>query len=136
MNKKIIVSNTVNAETQKVWDYYTNPEHITQWNFADPSWHYPSASNELKIGGKYVARMEAKDESFGFDFEAIYTEMNIGKSFTYEFGGRTSQVVFNDLGNKTEVVVTFEPEEENPVDIQQAGWQSILNNFKRYVEGS
>ena len=88
MSHKITVSALIHADVEKVWDYYTNPKHIVNWNFADPSWHCPNATNDMKIGGTYKARMEAKDGSFGFDFEAIYTEIEEGKSFTYEFGGR------------------------------------------------
>jgi uncharacterized protein YndB with AHSA1/START domain len=88
----------------------------------------------MQIGGIYKVRMEAKDGSFGFDFEAIYTEIIEGKKFTYEFYGRTITVQFDNLGNQTEVVVTFDPENENPIEIQQNGWQMILNNFKAYTE--
>jgi uncharacterized protein YndB with AHSA1/START domain len=90
--KKITVNASIAATQQKVWDYYTLPEHITKWNFAHPSWHCPSASNDLKIGGLYHARMEAVDGSFGFDFDAIYTEINIGSNFTYGFAGRVVSV--------------------------------------------
>ena len=82
-SEKITISAIVSADKDKTWDYYTNPEHITNWNFADPSWHWPSASNDMSIGGKYLARMEAKDGSFGFDFEAYYSSINPGESFTY-----------------------------------------------------
>lgn len=81
MSQKITVSATINADSKKVWNYYTHPEHIIQWNFADPSWHCPSASNDMKVGGKYAARMEAKDGSFGFDFEAVYDEIKDGENF-------------------------------------------------------
>ncbi len=131
---KITVLAAVNAYKNKVWDYYTNPKHIVNWNFADPSWHCPSAENDMKIGGRYCARMEARDGSFGFDFEAYYTEIVDGKEFTYEFGGRVATVKFNGLGDQTEVIVTFDPENENPIEMQKGGWQSILNNFKNYVE--
>lgn len=133
-NSKITVQATVNAETKKVWDYYNNPKHIVNWNFADPSWHCPSAENNMKIGGTYKARMEAKDGSFGFDFETIYTDIKEGKEFTYEFGGRVVIVQFNNLEKQTEVVVTFDPENENPLEMQKGGWQAILNNFKNYTE--
>ena len=125
---KITVQATINADVKKVWDYYNSPEHIMNWNFADPSWHCPSAENDM--------RMEAKDGSFGFDFEAIYSEINTGKNFTYEFGGRTATVQFNDLGKQTEVVVTFDPETENSIELQKKGWQAILNNFKNYTENN
>lgn len=133
-NHKITVSAIVNAEVNKVWDYYTNPKHIVHWNFADASWHCPNATNDLKVGGTYKARMEAKDGSFGFDFEAIYTEVVFKKAFTMEFGGRLANIKFLPLNNTTEVVISFDPETENPIELQQAGWQAILNNFKNYVE--
>lgn len=134
MEPQITITATIIAPIEKVWDYYTNPKHITQWNFADSSWHCPSAINDMKIGGTYKARMEAKDGSFGFDFEAIYTAIEKHKSFTYEFGGRSSTVTFNKKENQTEVLVSFDPETENPIEMQRAGWQSILNNFKNYTE--
>jgi uncharacterized protein YndB with AHSA1/START domain len=135
-NSKITVQATVNADTKKVWDYYNNPKHIIHWNFADPSWHCPSASNDMKKGGTYKARMEAKDGSFGFDFETIYTDIKEGEYFSSEFGGRSVTVQFNNLGNQTEVVVTFDPESENPIEMQKNGWQAILNNFKNYAENN
>lgn len=133
---KITVSATINAPLKKVWDYYNNPKHIVNWNFADPSWHCPNAENDMRIGGTYKARMEAKDGNFGFDFEAIYSEVNEGKNFTYEFGGRTATVEFKSLANQTEVMVTFDAENENPVEMQKGGWQAILNNFKTYTESN
>jgi uncharacterized protein YndB with AHSA1/START domain len=133
---KITIQATINATAKKVWDYYTSPNHIIHWNFADPSWHCPGAENDMRIGGTYKARMEARDGSFGFDFEAVYTEISEGKYFAYEFGGRRATVQFNDLGSETEVVVSFDPENEHPVDMQQAGWQAILNNFKTYSESN
>lgn len=132
--EKIQVRTSVMADKQKVWDYYTSPEHITQWNFADPSWHCPSASNDMKIGGRYVARMEARDGSFGFDFEAIYTEINNLESFIYQFGERFAKIEFNDMNNQTEVIITFDPETENSIELQKNGWQAILNNFKIHTE--
>lgn len=134
--EKITVRASINADAKKVWDYYTNPNHIIHWNFADPSWHCPRAVNDMRIGGTYNARMEAKDGSFGFDFEAVYSEITEGKHFTYGFGGRTARVQFKHLDSQTEVVVSFDPENENPVELQQAGWQAILNNFKNYTENN
>ena len=133
---KITVAALVAAGKEKVWDYYTNPGHITQWNFADPSWHCPSAANDMKIGGRYVARMEAKDGSFGFDFDATYTDLKAGEHFTYEFGGRSATVTFQERGSQTEVSVTFDPETQNPVELQRQGWQAILDNFKKYTEAN
>ncbi len=134
MSNRITVTATIDADTKKVWEYYTNPEHITKWNFADPSWHCPNASNDLRIGGKYFARMEAKDGSYGFDFEAIYDEVKLGESFTYSFGGRKATVELKYLDNQTEVMVVFDAETENPAEMQKEGWQAILNNFKNYTE--
>jgi uncharacterized protein YndB with AHSA1/START domain len=131
---KIVVTATIHAPIEKVWDCYTNTTHIVNWNFADPSWHCPRAENDMKIGGTYKARMEAKDGSFGFDFEAVYTEINEGKRFAFEFGGRISTYEFNDLGADTLVSITFDPETENSIELQKNGWQLILNNFKLYAE--
>ena len=134
MSNKIVVTATINADAKKVWDYYTNPAHIVNWNFADPSWHCPTASNDMKVGGIYKARMEAKDGSFGFDFEAIYTEITDGKQFSYEFGGRNATVTFENQDDQTEVIVSFDPEKENSLEMQKNGWQAILDNFKKYTE--
>jgi uncharacterized protein YndB with AHSA1/START domain len=136
MAEKITIKARVLATSKKVWEYYTNPEHIMKWNFADPSWHCPAATNNMKIGGKYFARMEAKDGSYGFDYEAIYTELNEGSNFAYEFAGRKVNVSFLDLDGETEVTVTFDPETENPIELQRNGWQAILNNFKDYTESN
>lgn len=135
MNQKINVNATVQASTDKAWDCYTNPEHITKWNFADPSWHCPSAANDMQVGGKYTARMEAKDGSFGFDLEATYKELEVGKHFTYVMpNGREVAVVFKQDNGGTFVNIDFDGDGENAVDMQKAGWQAILNNFKAYVE--
>ncbi|MEF9476445.1 SRPBCC family protein [Chryseobacterium sp. RRHN12] len=135
MTRKITVSATINADAQKVWNYYTNPEHITRWNFADPSWQCPSASNDMKVGGKYAARMEAKDGSFGFDFEAVYNEINEGKNFTYTMpDGREVHVDFKENNGQTQLNVAFDPENQNPEEMQKGGWQAILDNFKKYTE--
>lgn len=132
---KITIQSVVSADRRKVWDYYTKPEHITRWNFADPSWHCPTASNDMRVGGKYLARMEAKDGSFGFDFEAIYNEVTDGEKFTYTMtDNRVVEAIFKELGDNTELSIIFDAESENPVDMQQQGWQSILDNFKKYVE--
>jgi uncharacterized protein YndB with AHSA1/START domain len=132
--QKITIKANISADKQKVWDYYTQPEHIINWNFAHPSWHCPSASNDMKVGGQYIARMEARDGSFGFDFDAVYTEINLGDNFTYEFGGRYARIEFHDLNGQTEVTISFDPETENPIELQRDGWQAILNNFKKYTE--
>ncbi|MEO3407495.1 SRPBCC family protein [Mucilaginibacter sp. CAU 1740] len=135
MSEKITVTATVNADAKKTWDYYTQPEHITQWNFADPSWQCPSAFNDMRVGGKYSARMEAKDGSFGFDFEATYDEIVEGEKFTYTMpNGRQASVAFKSNGDQTDVAVTFDPENQNSLEMQKNGWQAILNSFKNYTE--
>lgn len=133
---QITVEAIINADKNKVWDYYTNPIHIVHWNFADPSWHCPSATNDMRVGGIYKARMEAKDGSFGFDFEVVYSEIIYEKQFSYEFGGRMATVKFDTLSDGTKVIVTFDPETQNPVEMQKVGWQAILDNFKNYVESN
>ena len=135
-NEKITISAVISADRLKVWECYTNPEHITQWNFADPSWHCPTASNDLRVGGRYVARMEARDGSFGFDFEATYTDVAIGETITYEFGGRYATISFACEDGQVTVTVTFDPETQNPIELQRNGWQAILDNFKSYTENN
>ncbi len=136
MNNSITVTATINADAKKVWDFYTIPSHIVNWNFADPSWHCPKAENDMRQGGRYFARMEAKDGSFGFDFEAIYSEIIIGQEFTFEFGGRIANVKLKKGDTNTEIIVTFEPESENPIQMQKDGWQAIINSFKTYTENN
>lgn len=134
--EKITVKATVKASKRKAWDYYTLPEHITQWNFADPSWHCPSATNDLRVGGRYVARMEARDGSFGFDFDATYTAVSAYDRLIYEFWGRQAIITFNEHDGQTDISVSFDPEQENPLELQRDGWQSILNNFVKYTEAN
>lgn len=137
MKEPITITATVHADARKAWNCYTQPEHITGWNFADPSWFCPSASNDMRVGGTYSARMEARDGSFGFDFEAVYSEILDGKSFTYGMAdGRQVSVGFEGKGKDTVVTVSFDPENENPVDFQRAGWQAILDNYKKYTEAA
>lgn len=134
---KITVSETIAADTQKVWNYWTTPEHITKWNFASDDWHCPKAENDLRVGGKYSARMEAKDGSFGFDFEAVYDEVIDKKKISYTMtDGRQATTHFENVDDKTKVTTTFDAENENPVDMQKDGWQAIMNNFKKYVEAN
>lgn len=134
-NQQISVSATIQADLKKVWNHYTNPDHIINWNFADNSWQCPSATNDLRIGGKFLSRMEAKDGSMGFDFEGIYYEMEIGKKFAYAMtDGRKATVTFKNLNHQTEVLIAFDAEQENSIELQKEGWQAILNNFKAYAE--
>jgi uncharacterized protein YndB with AHSA1/START domain len=131
----ITIQATITADQKIVWEYYTNPHHITNWNFAIDTWHCPTASNDLRVGGKYIARMEAKDGSFGFDFEGVYDEVVEGQRLAYTMpDGRKVIVDFNSMGDKTSVTVTFDAETENSLDLQRQGWQSILNNFQKYTE--
>lgn len=132
---KIKIEATIAAMTPKVWAAWTQPEHITQWNFATEEWHCPQATNDLKVGGKYLARMEAKDGSFGFDFEAVYNEVIDKKKIVYTLGdGRKVTTEFENQGDKTKVTTVFDAENQNPEEMQKSGWQAILNNFKKYVE--
>lgn len=134
---KITINANVSADRKKVWNYYTQPEHITKWNFAMDTWHCPYASNDMRAGGKYIARMESKDGRIGFDFEGIYDEVEDGESFTYTMpDSRQVNVNFKETGGNTEVVVTFDPEEKNSLKMQRDGWQAILNNFKTYTESN
>lgn len=136
MSRQVInIESSIAAPVDKVWNYWTNPNHITQWNFAVPEWSCPRASNDLKPGGKYFARMEAKDGSFGFDFEAIYDEVINQKKLVYTMGdGRKVTTVFEGSGNTTKIKTAFDAETQNSIEMQKDGWQAILNNFKSYTE--
>jgi len=134
---KITVETTVNAPVQKVWDFWTNPSHVTQWNQASDDWHTTKATNDLRVGGKFTSRMEAKDGSFGFDFEGEYDTVETHQSIAYKMtDGRKVNITFTDLGHSTQVSETFDAETENPVEMQEAGWQAIMNNFKTYTESN
>lgn len=133
--KKITIEAIVSADRSKVWEYWTQPEHITKWNFASEEWECPTAENDLRAGGKYKARMQAKDGSFGFDFEAVYDEVIEHKTITYTIGdGRKATTHFEDLDGSIKVTTTFDAEGEHDIEMQRAGWQAILDNFKRYTE--
>lgn len=132
---QIRIEAKIAAKISKAWDCYTQPQHITKWNFADDSWHCPHAENDLREGGKYLARMEAKDGSFGFDFEATYELVQVHKLLRYRLGDhRMVEISFTELGNECQVVVIFDAETENPVEMQRQGWQAILDNFKKHTE--
>jgi len=131
----ITIENTIDAPVEKVWQYWSLPEHITKWTTASDDWHTPSAENDLRVGGKFNTRMEAKDGSFGFDFAGIYDEVKTHEIIAYTLGdGRKVKVTFTPEANGTKVVESFDPESENPVEMQKTGWQSILDNFKKYTE--
>lgn len=136
MEKTMIrIQATVMADCAKTWECYTLPEHITKWNFASDDWHCPTASNDMTVGGVYRVRMEARDGSFGFDLEAIYDAIEPGVSFTFTMAdGRPVMLTMQPRESVTDVSITFEAENQNPIDMQRGGWQAILNNFKKYTE--
>src|SRR5437868_3740432 len=131
----VTIQTTVKAPVEKVWTYWTNPQHIINWNNASADWHTPWAENDLRIGGKFTSRMEARDGSIGFDFGGVYEDVRTNEfiASTME-DGRKVEVKFTGEGNNTRVVETFEAEDMNPIDMQRGGWQAILDNFKKYVE--
>jgi uncharacterized protein YndB with AHSA1/START domain len=131
----ITVTSSIDSSIDRVWKCWTEPEHITQLNNASEDWHTPRAENDLRVGGKFFSRMEAKDGSMGFDFEGIYTMIVPQKLIQYTLlDDRKVTVAFSSHGNSTTVTETFEAEETNAPEMQQAGWQAILDNFKKYVE--
>ena len=133
----VTVESAVNAPLDKVWDYWTKPEHVTQWNHASDDWHSPRGENDLRPGGKFSFRMEAKDGSFGFDFGGVYDVVKQNEYIEYTLGdGRKVKVNFSGQGNKSKVVERFEAETENSVEMQKGGWQAILDNFKKYTESN
>ncbi len=132
---KITVSTSVSAPIADVWTAYVTPEDIIQWNAASDDWHTTSSTVDLRPGGKFSSRMEAKDGSFGFDFEGTYTNVVDHQLIEYSFGDREAQIRFEELDGAVLVTVEFDAETENPVEMQREGWQAILNNFKRHVEG-
>ncbi len=130
----ITVKTTVNSDIQKVWDLWTKPEHITQWNFAAPEWHCPNAINNLEPNGKFSWRMEAKDGSMGFDYAGKYNYIDAPQLIKKELeDGRKVEITFTPTPNGVEVQESFQPDENNP-ELQKKGWQAILDNFKSYVE--
>lgn len=132
----ITIETTINAPIAKVWKMWNTPEDIMGWAFASDDWEAPFAENDLRIGGKFTTRMAAKDGSMSFDFGGIYDNVKEHELIEYTIGdGRKVSVKFESLGETTKVTETFEPENQNPREMQQAGWQSILNNFKKYTEG-
>jgi len=131
----ITIQATINAPIEKVWHLWTSPEHITRWNNASDEWFTPRAENDLRVGGKFLARMEARDGTMGFDFEGVYKAVEINKLIEYVLlDGRKVKIVFSTSGQETTVVETFEAEEINTVELQRTGWQAILDNFKNYPE--
>lgn len=141
---KITVETIINAPIEKVWKYWNEPEHITQWAFASDDWEAPSAINNLSVGGKFVTTMAAKDKSVSFDFSGTYTnvipneliEYTMDKALEAE-AGRTASISFSALPDgTTKIVETFDPEDINPEEMQRGGWQAILDNFKKHAESN
>ena len=134
-NLKITIEVTIEKKLEQVWNLWNEPEHIMKWNHASEDWHTVRAENELRVGGNYFYRMEAKDGSIGFDCDAVYIEVILIKKLEYiGFGDRTVTIHFQAQGEKTRIIETFDIENENPVELQKTGWQAILNNFRKYAE--
>ena len=137
MENSVLITVSVNVESSvsKVWKYWTSPEHIVQWNNASDDWHTPHAENDLRAGGKFSWRMEAKDGSMGFDFSGVFDEINVLQLIRYTLDdNRKVTISFVGSGNSTKIVETFEAETENSIELQQYGWQCILDNFKKHAE--
>lgn len=133
--EKITVSANILAPVDLIWEKWNNPEHIVNWSFASDEWHTPRASNDLREGGSFTSRMEAKDGSMGFDFAGVYTKVIPLQAIEYNMeDGRTVQILFEETNGITTVTETFDAESTNPVEMQRMGWQAILDNFKRYAE--
>ena len=133
----ITVESTIDAPVAKVWEFWSKPEHITKWNSASDDWHTPRAENDLRVGGKFSARMEAKDGSIGFDFGGVYDAVRENEYIEYTLGDdRKVKVNFIPQGNKTKVVESFDAENTHSEEMQRGGWQAILDNFKKYTEAN
>jgi len=135
--KRITIRATINTPIETVWHYWIEPEHIKKWNNASEDWHTTIAENDLRVGGKFLSRMEANDGSLGFDFSGIYDEVKLHKVIAYTLGDdRKVTITFDCSENKTEITEVFDAENTNSIEMQKAGWQAILDNFKRYTEGT
>ena len=135
--RKITTKAIILADKKKAWDFYTLPQHIVNWNFASDQWHCPRASNDMVVGGTYFSRMEAKFGDIGFDFGGIYTEVIPGEGFTYKLpDDREVKVSFIEKADHTVVEVIFDAESENTLKLQTQGWQTILNQYKKYTEST
>lgn len=131
----LTIEATIQAPIATVWKSWTTPADIMKWNSASDDWHTTKSENDLRVGGTFLSRMEAKDGSFGFDFGGTYTNIKNHELIEYTLGdGRTVSVEFTPNNDSTNIVSVFEAETQNPVEMQQGGWQAILNNFKKYTE--
>jgi len=134
-NQPITIKAIINAPVDKIWEFWTEPKHIEKWNNASEDWHTPHAENDLRVGGRFLSRMEAKDGSIGFEFYGIYDEVEFQKVIAYTLGDeRKVRIVFKQEETSTLVTETFEAETTNSIEMQQRGWQAILDNFKKYTE--
>ena len=134
-NIKITVQTTINAPVEKVWKFWTSPEHIPKWNNASEDWHTPYAENNLQIGGKFLSRMEAKDSSMGFDLIGTYDSITTNELIAYSLeDSRKVKIDFTFNHFQTTISETFEAENTHPPELQKSGWQSILDNLKKYTE--
>ena len=133
----ITVKSSINAPVKKVWEYWTKPEHITQWNNASDDWHTPWAKNDLRVGGRFTARMEARDGSMGFEFGGTYDAIKSNEFISYTIDdGRKVDVTITSHGDMTTVTENFEAEETHSIEMQQGGWQAIMDNFRKYTEAN
>lgn len=131
----ITVEIVINAPMETVWECWTRPEHIVHWAFASDDWEAPAAENDVRAGGRFSTAMAAKDKSATFDFTGVYTDVRAHELIAYDLDdGRHVNVAFAELPGGVRVTETFEPEKTNPEAMQRSGWQTILDNFKRYVE--
>lgn len=131
----ITVTSTIEASIEKVWDAWTNPTHITQWCQASDDWHAPYADNDLRMDGTFKTTMAAKDGSFSFDLEGVYTKVELHKYIGYTLtDGRNVEITFKNENGSVNIVESFDPESQNSHELQQQGWQMILNNFKKHLE--
>lgn len=134
---KIAIQTTVKSSIEKVWAAWATPDDINLWNAASDDWHNPRSTNDLRVDGKFSYRMEAKDGSFGFDFEGTYTKVELGKLIEYVLGdGRTVSVAFESVDEGIKVIEEFDAEDSNSAEMQRQGWQSILDRFGAYVEAN
>ncbi|MBL7871814.1 MAG: SRPBCC family protein [Cyclobacteriaceae bacterium] len=131
----ITIGATIQSSMEKVWECWSEPKHIVHWNNASPDWHTPKAENDLKVNGTFTYTMAARDGSMSFDFGGTYTKVEKFKRIEYIMNdGRKAKNDFQPLGDRVKVVVTFEAESENSIELQRGGWQAILDNFKQYVQ--
>ena len=136
-NQTVTVETTVKAPIEKVWQFWTSPQHIQKWNNASDDWHTPHAENDLRTGGKFLSRMEAKDGSFGFDFGGVYDDVKEHEYIAYTLGdNRQVSITFSQHGEETKVVETFDAENTHDIEMQRSGWQAIMDNFKKYTEAN